>query len=400
MKIIKKYFRWTGIDNNGCYHQDAQYLKNKKTLIKTLHKKNITLINIKSQTLIHLRHRINKKYIIEFIKQLSILLSANINLLDAITILKKEQQHPPLKSMLSDIQQKIRAGCSLSHAIQPLCHHDHNTISNILHAAEKTGKLALLLNQLSTQLQQQYQIKKKMTAALYYPITLLSVALLVSISLLVFVIPQFESIYSSFNATLPLFTQLMIKVARATRADGLSFMLILFVISTLFSIFYKRSSLFKQYYQRALLTLPMIKNIILDHNLSQWTQILDHSYAAGLTLIEAITLANQTLSNRYIQQVFSDMPSELEAGNSLSQVIKKLPFFNLRQQHLFTLGDQAGALQQALQHISQQCTERLQNTLTNLSKLLEPVIIIGVALICGSCIIAMYLPIFNIGAIA
>ena len=105
------------------------------------------------------------------------------------------------------------------------------------------------------------------------------------------------------------------------------------------------------------------------------------------------------LSNHYIQECLNTIPKQLETGKSLSDIIRQQPFFQLRQQHLIMIGDQSGSLELALQHISQQCFSELNITLTHLSKLLEPVIMIGVALICGSCIVAMYLPIFNIGAI-
>ncbi|MCH9644312.1 MAG: type II secretion system F family protein [Gammaproteobacteria bacterium] len=399
MNIITKHFHWSGVDENGQHCQDSQVATNKSMLKQILLERNITLLSCKSQIIVNFRKKIYKKYIIEFIKQLSILLGANINLIDAIKILKREQQQLQLKSMLNDMQKKINAGYSLSQAILPLSHLCGNHINGAITAAEKTGRLPTLLKQLSQQLQQQRKIKMKVIAALYYPATILIAALLVGSGLLIFAIPQFKNIYANFGTTLPAFTQMMIKFSDHAQHYGVYIILAGLIFISIMLLFYKNSKRIQQQLHKHLLHIPIIRTILLDHNLGQWSQILGHSYEAGLPLIEAITLANKTLNNKHIQSIFNTIPTQLKSGNSLSQIIKQQPFLNSRQQYLLILGDESGELQQVLQNISQQCFERLQNTLSNLSKLLEPVIIMGIALICGSCIIAMYLPIFNIGAI-
>ena len=211
MSMISRVFHWTGVDSEGHYFSDSQIEKNRAALNRQLKQKNITPIKIKFRFIITLSNKIPKKNIMDFIKQLSLLLSANINILDAIKILKKEQQHTQLKQCINNIQQKIETGHSLSNAMQTLSQHCDSHVINIIQAAEQTGKLPLLLQQLSDQLQLQYQLKKKMLASLYYPISILAVAILVSIGLLIYAIPQFKNIYASFSATLPAFTLLMIK---------------------------------------------------------------------------------------------------------------------------------------------------------------------------------------------
>jgi type IV pilus assembly protein PilC len=399
MSLFQKHFYWQGIDKKGKYCQGKKLLKNKKELRMQLNKQCITPIQIKTRCFINLNTRIQSRHIIILIKQMSMLLSAGINLVDTINIIQQEQSHLELKASIKSMEQNIRSGMPLSQAIKPLSDRCNPLISNIIQAAEKTGQLAPLLQALSKQLLQQQKIKKKMLTALYYPITLLCVATLITGGLLLFVIPQFKTIYSNFDSKLPALTQTFIAISNAIHAYAGYFGLVLSIIGTTSFILYQKLPPLKYTIHALLLRLPLIKHIQINRDLYQWSQILTHCYTAGLPLINAIELANQTIKNQSIKSIFNTLPAQLEAGKHFSDSIKQIPFFNVSQQHLVSLGDQAGELTQVLQHISQQCSEQLHNTFTHLSKLIEPVIIIGIALMCGGCIIAMYLPIFNMGAI-
>ena len=240
------------------------------------------------------------------------------------------------------------------------------------------------------------QLKNKTTKALFYPISVFCVALLISAGLLIFVIPQFSAIYANFGGKLPVLTQEVIAISNMLKKHGVFFLTIITSAVFIFNFFLKKLS---GDVSCALLKIPFLKSIIITKTVAQWSQILAMTLSASIPLIDALQMANDAVVSSKLRRMLNQTRDAVIAGKSLQTALALCPTFPIRVKYLISIGESADALNTMTGKISALYEQQLFDALDRLSKLAEPVIMIVVASLISGLIVAMYLPIFRMGGV-
>lgn len=403
MKFNKKSitFFWEGIDARGFRVHGQQQAFNKNDLIQQLEKQHIILLKIKRQYLSNLKLQSNKvttKMIAVFTQQLATLQSAGVQLSKALDIIIKNDKQSCFTNMITTVKQEIESGMSLSQALKEFPQFFDPVYCNIICAGEQSGQLGDVLLCLADHLHDIIRLKNKFTKALFYPITILIISLLITMGLVVFVVPQFASIFKDFGAQLPLMTRSIIAISKFIKKYWFLFFLIICAITISIRVL-RYSSWFVPIYQTILCKTPVLGTLIRLANTARWFQTLSTTITAGINLIDAITAATNTMNISSYKQTLQLLLNKIISGLPLHKAMYDTKLFTNSEIQMVAIGENGGSLPIILQKIADTQKNDLNNQLDNLSKMIEPVIMIILSIVIGSLIIAMYIPIFQIGTV-
>ncbi len=401
-KATDKPFIWHGINHKGLRVSGQQQAPNVNTVKINLIKHGITPLKIKRQTkhIISRRNqKISNKAIADFTSQLAMLLQTHIPLSEALQIIAEGYKPSALKTMVLSLKKQLESGNTFSNALQQFPKHFNTIYCGLTHAGEQSGTLTTLLSELADYQKRMLTLKNKVAKALFYPIIVLVIAVCITTGLLVFVVPQFQNVFANFGAKLPWFTQCVIKLSDLVQQYGLTMLVSLFAVVLSFRFLLARSLSFKRNLDVFLLKLPLIGNIIKTATLARLLRILATTTRSGIPLIDALTLANKSMTHYRYKQAMNNIISEVSAGTALNQAMNNSRLFPARAIQMIAIGEQSGSLDIMLEEIAKLYQTLLDNILDYLSKLLEPAIMMILAVLTGGLVIAMYLPIFKMGAV-
>ena len=397
LNCIQSRIRWRGIDDNGT-RCTSVFFGSKAAFREFLKSERITLLKSRSEYHIKRRHK-TKQILYRFTTDLASLLKTRLSLSDAFILLSKKHSATPLSQLVTSIYKHIQSGSTLSAALSM-----HDTIfpqnyRQLIFAAEKTNQLSEVLFQISAQQVFLQTLSNKLKKAMIYPSATLAFTLLITVGLLVFAIPKFQEVFSNFNATLPLATQIVMslshsfkKLALPVTAMGISFSIISYVL-------YKKSPVVQKYMDYFFLKLPFAGRLYRLTLVARWATVLSITRKSHMPLPEGIALANQSLTNRAIKVHADQMVTQIKSGCRLHQAIKQMTLLTPEECYLIEIGETSATLPLLLERLSKQSLYSVEQSLENLSKWLEPVIMLVLAMVAGGLIITMYLPIFKIGTI-
>lgn len=325
------------------------------------------------------------------IKQLATMLKAGLSIVDSLRLLIDDQPKPQWQFVLNDISQQIAKGESLSAVLK-----QHHWIfpalyCEIIAIGELTGQLDHSFEQLTIHLEKTLELQKQIKKAIRYPLFLLIVSMMVIMVMLFIVLPKFADIYQSFDAQLPYFTQLIIDFANDAQRGGLIVLLVVALSYFLYQRFFKIR--YKLTIDRQKLTLPLIGQVIQSQNLMQIFHTLAITQQAGIPLLTGLTASANSIDNRYYQEIISKIIHGIEQGNAFSQMLSS--YFPKLCVQLIHVGEESGALDVMLKNLFIYYQQQNQTLTDNLVKAFEPLLMLFLALIIGSLVIAMYLPIFQ-----
>ena len=330
-----KNFNWIGIHLSGQKQSGTISAKSKLEAKNKLSGQNITLLSLKSDRI----NLVNKKFSIkdrlDFTQQLYLLLRAGISLTKAFDIIIFATNNKLHKNIFININDHITAGQSLSAALSAFPHYFNAIYCKLIHAGEQSGTLDIILQQLIAHEAQTEQVKQKILKALFYPLSVLVIAVLITIGLLLFVMPQFSAIYSSFGAQLPLLTQLIISLSIFLKHNGFYLLLILLLLIFLVQ-FLLKDSLFLSYLA---LKIPGIKQLIIIQHTAKWCEVCAILLKAGLPLLETMLIANQTVGNATFQQSLARAFLKIKSGLSLHGALNEVDLLPLRAKQLIEIGE-------------------------------------------------------------
>lgn len=343
--------------------------------------------------------RIKQHDITTFIRQLSTMLDTGIPLSQACLAYSKGQENQLLSDLAIDIQAKLLNGLSLSDALRSHPMYFSHLTCNLIDVGEKTGALSAILIKIADYQEKTQLLKAKLIKALLYPCITLFTAAVISCALMIFVIPQFESLFISYQASLPIFTQFILTISSIVK--GYWWLLVIGVISfvSLFKWLYNRGNGFKQWWDKKLLTTPIFGKILLNSMLVRSSETLAICVNTGIALTEALNISSKLSSNHAFCEAFSRVFSHVESGQELHQALKKQSIFPQQFIQLVAIGEESGELANMLIKTAEMYEQRMNMTIDTLRNLLEPMIMLILGTIIGSLVIAMYLPIFKLGTI-
>jgi type IV pilus assembly protein PilC len=330
---------------------------------------------------------------------LATMMAAGVPMVQGFEIVAGGQNNPRVKDMLVDIKTDIEGGSALNEALGKYPIQFDELYRNLVRAGESAGVLDTVLDTIATYKENIEAIKGKIKKAMFYPAMVLGVAVLVSAILLIFVIPQFETVFKNFGADLPAFTQMLINLSRFM-VDWWWLMLLIVVGSIVGMIMlYKRSEKFAHLVGRGLLKLPVIGEILRQSAMARFARTLGVTFRAGVPLVEALdSVAGATGSVVYNEAV-KRIREDVAVGHQLQLAIRQTGLFPNMVVQMVSIGEESGALDAMLFKIAEFYEQEVNNAVDALSSLLEPFIMMIIGVIVGSMVIGMYLPIFKLGSV-
>ena len=393
-------FAWEGMDKKGQRVKGKSLAPNELALKQDLRRQGVVATRIRKQsTALKSGGKVKPEDIAIFSRQLATMLAAGIPLVQAFEIIGAGHEKPSMQKLVLDIKADVESGTSLHEALgkHPLYFDD--LYVNLVEAGEQAGALETLLDKIATYKEKSEAIKKKVKKALFYPAAVLAVAVVVTLILLIFVIPQFESLFKGFGADLPAFTQMVINLSRFVQANGIYLALVSGGAVYAFFYFRKRSRKMREFLDRMSLKVPIIGPILNKAAIARYARTLSTMFSAGVPLVEALDSVAGATGNIVYENAVLKMKDEVSTGQRLQRAMEGTGLFPNMVVQMIAVGEESGSLDTMSGKVATFYEEDVDNAVDSMSSLLEPMIMAILGVLVGGLVIAMYLPIFKLGAV-
>jgi type IV pilus assembly protein PilC len=327
------------------------------------------------------------------------MMSAGIPMVQAFEIIGNGHEKPSMQKLVLDIKAHIEAGSTLHESLAKYPLYFDSLFVNLVEAGEQAGALESLLDKIATYKEKTEALKKKIKKALFYPAAVLVVAVVVSMILLIFVIPQFEELFKGFGADLPAFTQMVVNLSRFVQHQGWWMALVTGGTIYAFFYFYKRSRKMQLFMDRAMLKFPIIGPILIKASIARFARTLATMFAAGVPLVEAMGSVAGATGNIVYEEAVLRMKDEVATGQRLQRAMENTSLFPNMVIQMIAVGEESGALDTMSGKVADFYEAEVDNAVDSMSSLLEPLIMAILGVLVGGMVIAMYLPIFKLGAV-
>ncbi len=394
-------FVWEGTDKRGAKMKGEQPAKSVNLVRAELRRQGITptMVKPKPKPLFgSAGKRVTAADIAIFSRQLATMMKSGVPIVGGLEIIAGGQKNPKAKELFNDVRASIEGGSSLHEALGRHPVHFDELYRNLVHAGETAGVLETVLDTIANYKENTEALKGKIKKALFYPATVIAVAILVSAVLLVFVVPQFQNVFQSFGADLPAFTMMII--AASDFMIGY-WWLVLFTVGGIgygFVFFKKRSLAFQHFLDRAILKLPVIGQIMHNAAIARFARTLAVTFQAGVPLVEALDIVAGATGNSVYEQAVNRVRNDVSVGYQVNMAMKQVNLFPHMVIQMAAIGEEAGALDTMLYKVAEFYEQEVNNAVDALSSLLEPLIMIFIGGIVGCMVVGMYLPIFKLAA--
>ena len=363
-----------------------------------LRRQGIRVVKIKRQTFRGGRS-VNEKDITFFTRQLATMLRAGVPLLQSFDIIARGHSNARFSRLMMDIKTQVETGASLSQAFRQYPKHFDALYCNLVQAGETAGMLDAILDRLATYMEKILAIKGKIKSALFYPITVLVVALIVTWIIMVFVIPSFKQVFASFGANLPWLTLLVISISDFFVKWWWAIFIITAVSLVALRLAFKRSEALRYLVHKYSLKIPIIGTILEKATIARWTRTLQTMFAAGVPLVESLDAVGGASGNMVYIAATKRIQTDVSTGTSLTNAMGAVNLFPSMVIQMTQIGEESGSLDNMLGKIADFYEREVDDAVAALSSLLEPVMIVFLGVFVGGLVVAMYLPIFKLGAV-
>ncbi len=398
--IVKELnFTWEGKDKTGKLVRGEMRAGGETLVRTTLRRQGILVTKIKKQRLGKLG-KVTDKDITLFTRQLATMMKAGVPLLQAFEIVGKGASNAAVGKLLNDIKTDVETGSSLNSAFRKFPLYFDTLFCNLVGAGEQAGILDSLLDRLATYKEKIQAIKSKIKSALFYPVSIIVVAFLIVAVIMIFVIPQFKAIFTSFGADLPMPTLVLIKISDAFVENW--YLIFGALGGGVYAFFeaWKRSTAMQIAMDRLMLKLPVFGELVRKATIARWTRTLATMFAAGVPLVEALDSVAGAAGNHVYLKGTMDIKIEVSTGQNLTVAMQNTNLFPSMVIQMVSIGEESGQLDAMLGKVADFYEAEVDDAVEALSSLMEPVIMVVLGTVIGGMVVAMYLPIFKLGAIA
>ena len=392
-------FNWEGRDRKGQQVKGRTVAQDEQAVRGELRRQGIAATRIKKHAASGAGGKVNAGDIAIFSRQLATMLGAGIPLVQAFEIIGAGHDKPSVQRLLMDIKADIEGGTSLHEAFAKHPLYFDDLYVNLTEAGEQAGALESLLDKIATYKEKTEAIKKKVKKALFYPAAVLAVALIVTTILLIFVIPQFESLFKGFGADLPAFTQMVINLSKFVQHYGVYIGVVIAGGVYAFIYFHKRSRKLRQFLDRTMLKFPIIGPILNKAAIARFARTLSTMFSAGVPLVEALESVAGATGNIVYEDAIMRIRDEVATGQRLQRAMENTGLFPNMVVQMIAVGEESGSLDTMSGKVATFYEEDVDNAVDSMSSLLEPLIMAILGVLVGGLVIAMYLPIFKLGAV-
>ena len=391
-------FLWEGRDKTGKQMKGEIRAKGEAMVHATLRRQGIIVSKIQKQRSAR-QKRITEKDIALFTRQLATMMKAGVPLLQSFDIVGKGHSNPAVTRLLMNVKADVETGSSLSQAFRKYPLYFDGLFCNLIGAGEQAGILESLLDRLATYKEKILAIKSKIKSALFYPAAIIVVAFLITAIIMIFVIPAFKKLFSSFGADLPAPTLIVMKISDFFVAYWWAIFGSLG--AGIYSFFYtwKRSIKMQQTMDRMLLKVPVFGELIRKSSIARWTRTLSTMFAAGVPLVESLDSVAGAAGNHVYAEATKKIQIEVSSGTSLTNAMQNSGVFPNMVLQMVAIGEESGALDSMLSKVADFYEAEVDDAVDALSSLMEPIIMVVLGTLIGGLVIAMYLPIFKMGQV-
>ena len=390
-------YLWEGKDKSGKAVKGEMRAAGEASVSAYLRRQGVNVSKVKR--LRSSSKTVSEKDISLFTRQLATMMKAGVPLLQAFDIVGKGHSNPAVAKLLFDIKTDVETGSSLQQAFKKYPLYFDELYCNLIGAGEAAGILDSLLERLATYKEKIQAIKGKIKSALFYPISIIVVAVIITAVIMIFVIPAFKELFSSFGADLPGPTLVIMAISDFFVAYWWA----IFGISggSLYGFFYfwKRSKKMQGIMDRLLLKLPIFGELIRKASIARWSRTLSTMFAAGVPLVEAFDSVAGAAGNAVYFDATKAIQREVTTGNSLTVAMQETKVFPSMVLQMVAIGEEAGSLDAMLSKVADFYEEEVDNAVEALSSLMEPIIMVVLGTLIGGMVVAMYLPIFKMGQV-
>jgi type IV pilus assembly protein PilC len=396
---VKTYiFNWEGVDKNNKAVRGDLRAASETVVTTTLRRQGIRVLKVKRLSL-RGGGTIKDRDITFFTRQLSTMMRAGVPLLQSFDIVARGHSNARFSRMLLDIKARVEAGSSLSQAFRRHPMHFDGLYCNLVAAGEQAGVLDTVLDRLATYKEKILAIKGKIKSALFYPAMVVTVAIVVVTVIMVFVIPSFKEVFASFGASLPGPTLIVIAISDFFVAYWLLVLMLMIgaVVGAWF--LWKKVPAFRRIFDRLSLNMPVIGKVLRQAAIARWSRTLATMFAAGVPLVDALDSVAGAAGNQVYADATRRIRTDVSTGTSLSGAMITTDVFPNMVLQMTQIGEESGSLDGMLNKVADFYEREVDDAVTALSSLMEPILMVFLGVIVGGLVIAMYLPIFKLGAV-
>ena len=394
---VKEYtFLWEGKDKGGKLVKGDMRAGGEAVVLSQLRRQGIAVLKVKRQRG-GFGGKVTQKDITLFTRQLATMMKAGVPLLQAFDIVGKGHSNPAVAKLLMAIKNEVETGNSLTNAFRKYPLYFDALFCNLVGAGEQAGILDSLLDRLATYKEKILAIKSKIKAALFYPISIIVVAFIITAIIMIFVIPAFKDLFSSFGANLPAPTLFVMAISEVfvqwwwAIFGGVGFGVWFFFYT------WKRSVKMQNLLDRWFLRIPVFGPLIRKATIARWTRTLSTMFAAGVPLVEALESVAGAAGNYVYYEATKKIQQEVSAGISLTVAMTNTNVFPNMVIQMVSIGEESGSLDGMLSKVADFFEQEVDDAVEALSSLMEPMIMVVLGILIGGMVIAMYLPIFKMG---
>ena len=393
-------YQWEGMDKKGQRIKGRSVAQSEQALKNELRRQGVVATRIRKQSqAFKSSGKVKAEDIAIFSRQLATMLGAGIPLVQAFEIIGAGHDKPAMQKLVLEIKSDVEGGTSLHEALAKHPLYFDDLFVNLVEAGEQAGALEGLLDKVATYKEKSEAIKKKVKKALFYPAAVLVVAVIVTVILLVFVIPQFEDLFKGFGADLPAFTQMVINLSRFVQSEGIFIAIVVGAAFWVFFYFKKRSRKMRHFIDRMALKMPVIGPILNKAAIARYARTLSTMFAAGVPLVEALESVAGACGNIVFEDAVLKMRDEVATGQRLQRAMENTGIFPNMVVQMIAVGEESGSLDAMAGKVATFYEEDVDAAVDSMSSLLEPLIMLILGVLVGGLVIAMYLPIFKLGAV-
>ena len=389
-------FLWEGKDKAGKVIRGEMRAHGEALVNATLRRQGVVVTKVKKQRMGR-GGKVTDKDISLFTRQLATMMKAGVPLLQSFEIVGKGASNPAVARLVLELKTEVETGSSLAAAFRKYPLYFDQLFCNLVQAGEAAGILETLLDRLATYKEKILAIKSKIKSALFYPVSIVAVAIIITAVIMIFVIPAFKSVFSSFGADLPAPT--LVVMAISDWFVGNWYIIFPAIGGAIYGFLeaWKRSRPVQIFMDRLMLRMPVFGSLVRKSTIARWTRTLSTMFAAGVPLVEALESVGGASGNYVYLVATRQIQSEVQTGTALTVAMQNANVFPSMVIQMVSIGEETGALDSMLSKVADFFEAEVDDAVEALSSLMEPMIMVVLGTLIGGMVIAMYLPIFKIG---
>jgi type IV pilus assembly protein PilC len=400
--ITKEFnFAWEATDRKGAKIKGSTIGPTEASVKAQLRKQGLNPIKVAKKSSFKLggKGKIEAQDIAIFSRQMATMMTAGVPLVQSLEIVGRGHEKPAMGEMIMGIKANIEAGNTFAESLGKYPLQFDDLFVNLVNAGEKSGALETLLDKIATYKEKTEAIKKKVKKALTYPAAVVVVAVIVTAVLLIFVVPQFEDLFKGFGADLPAFTQMVVDLSRALKSNGIFIGGVIVAAFVGFLEAHKRSKKLQEFMDKLMLRLPVIGDILYKSAVARFARTLATMFAAGVPLVDALDSVAGAAGNIVFYKAIMKIKDGVSTGQQLQLCMAQTGMFPPMAVQMIAIGEESGSLDAMAGKVADFYESEVDALVDALSSLLEPMIMAILGVLVGGLVVAMYLPIFKMGAV-